>query len=169
MAKAWGTALLLTHWMVSLPSLLFCFAFNSFVLIFSNMFGNSKTCKGNGVLAKALGNWWLQFCCCSAQSLRMVSWTGGSPSIWVLSKLPLCIICAYLWHKFRTAYKTKNSIVADKKSHLCATYSGWLWNTQSHSHKPQENKSCFCGIVISFKMNSQEEIQNWSSTWVSID
>lgn len=111
-------------------------------LISSNMFSRSESSKGNNVLAEALGNCWLQFCCQDDECLRIISWTGRSAHLWIWSKLPMCIYCAYLSvTHIRTTYKTKNSITADKKKTTPSLW--WLLYTQTHNSKSHENKSCF--------------------------
>lgn len=73
--------------------------YNSCVfLISSNMFSSSEFSKGNNVLAEALGNCWLKFCCQHDECFRIISCTGRSAHLWVWSKLPMCIYCAYLRH-----------------------------------------------------------------------
>lgn len=48
--------------------------YNSCVcLISSNMFSSSESSKGNNVLAEALGNCWLKFCCQDDESFRIIS------------------------------------------------------------------------------------------------
>lgn len=108
----------------------------------SNMFSRSESSEGNNVLAEALGNCWLKFCCQHDERFRIISWTGRSAHLWIWSKLPMCIYCAYLsMTHIRTTYKTNNSITADKKNTAHSLW--WLLYTQTHNSKSHENKSCF--------------------------